>query len=41
MAKYFIGGENKEEKSGLRIGYCSGSTYNQKSSLSNQEEYII
>lgn len=40
MAKYFIGGENKEEKSGLRIGYCRVSTYNQKSSLSNQEKYL-
>lgn len=31
---------SKEEKSGLRIGYCRVSTYNQKSSLQNQEEYL-
>ena len=31
---------SKEEKSGLRIGYCRVSTHNQKSSLVNQEEYL-
>lgn len=31
---------NQEEKKGLKIGYCRVSTYNQKSSLENQEEYL-
>lgn len=31
---------NQVEKQGLKIGYCRVSTYNQKSSLENQEEYL-
>lgn len=35
-----LSNSNQVEKQGLKIGYCRVSTYNQKSSLENQEEYL-
>ena len=35
-----LSNENQEEKTGLKIGYCRVSTYNQKNSLQNQEEFL-
>ena len=35
-----LSNEKQEEKPGLKIGYCRVSTYNQKNSLQNQEEFL-
>ena len=35
-----LSNKNQEEKTGLKIGYCRVSTYNQKNSLQNQEEFL-
>ena len=35
-----LSNNTQKEKQGLKIGYCRVSTYNQKNSLENQEEYL-